>query len=355
MRPVEQMIIVVLFSFILKLTCVNAYSYDCEIQGYKMKHLGMSFYEQDKYIACNHGVAECYHHYVDPDHHSHYITADVVPCPNVSNITTLVQSHTTRSRRLAVTTNSRRLWDNGVMCFNVGNGQFSQGQYQTLYNAMRHIELVTNVRFLPLNRCQQLLNQGSRFCDSCRTYIRIDHAGGRSSNCNSTVGSTSGVSRMYLGNRCFTGDNERREDYGTVIHEIGHSLGLYHEHQNPSAHLMYFWSEIRSSEWNNYRPRSDLFATDWDRFSIMHYPATNGFCVPRFCYGGERPGTCVRRGTRFCTVNRNTDCQRPNRSFCDSIATNNLGQRRFLSFYDQHTLNRMYTKPAWIQEESQLK
>lgn len=77
-------------------------------------------------------------------------------------------------------------------------------------------------------------------------------------------------------------------DYGfdTALHEIGHTLGLPHEHQNPNAGIV--WDEEAVYDFfggppNNWdrektfynilrKINSDLLrGSDWDRDSIMHY------------------------------------------------------------------------------------
>lgn len=74
--------------------------------------------------------------------------------------------------------------------------------------------------------------------------------------------------------------------YDTALHEIGHTLGLQHEHQNPNAGITwnrqavldYFrgppnnWGE-QQIEWNILRkiPPSEVKGTNWDPDSVMEY------------------------------------------------------------------------------------
>lgn len=77
----------------------------------------------------------------------------------------------------------------------------------------------------------------------------------------------------------------------TALHEIGHTLGFPHEHQNPKAGIVwdeqkvidYFsgppnnWPEDKI-RWNILRkiPLQDIDGTDWDPDSVMHYQFASG-------------------------------------------------------------------------------
>jgi hypothetical protein len=85
-----------------------------------------------------------------------------------------------------------------------------------------------------------------------------------------------------------------------ILHEFGHALGLFHEHQNPKGGIC--WNEqnvIRElsgppNNWDEATIRNnvlakfkdtDVIATNWDKLSIMHYqiPASwvcNGVAIP---------------------------------------------------------------------------
>lgn len=99
----------------------------------------------------------------------------------------------------------------------------------------------------------------------------------------------------YLGRQILDqGESERTmnldkgDNWGidTAIHEIGHTLGLPHEHQNPNAGIVWneqaviadlagspnFWSE-ETTRWNILRkiPADTVQGSNWDPDSIMHY------------------------------------------------------------------------------------
>lgn len=86
-------------------------------------------------------------------------------------------------------------------------------------------------------------------------------------------------------------DKEDAWDIDTAVHEIGHSLGFPHEHQNPNAGIV--WNEEAVYEalakWPNEWPRSvtyyniirkispdEVQGSSWDPDSIMHYPFETG-------------------------------------------------------------------------------
>lgn len=77
---------------------------------------------------------------------------------------------------------------------------------------------------------------------------------------------------------------------GTVLHEFGHALGLYHEQSNPAPNNMIEWNvdnvlkKYKSMNWKeqdiykqiiNRNTDKNLIYTKWDPKSIMNYNITN--------------------------------------------------------------------------------
>jgi hypothetical protein len=83
-------------------------------------------------------------------------------------------------------------------------------------------------------------------------------------------------------------------DIDTAIHEIGHTLGFPHEHQNPHTGIIWdeeavylalakppnSWSR-ETTYWNIIRklPQSEVEGSDWDKDSVMHYPFEAGMIL----------------------------------------------------------------------------
>lgn len=102
-----------------------------------------------------------------------------------------------------------------------------------------------------------------------RTYVKFYRGGG----CSSPVGYRSGrTNTVSLASGCW--------GKGTVIHEIGHTIGLYHEQSRPDrdSHVTIVWNNIQKSMQYNFNKQRasniDSKGTGYDYKSIMHYGKT---------------------------------------------------------------------------------
>lgn len=103
---------------------------------------------------------------------------------------------------------------------------------------------------------------------SSGSYLSFYQGGG----CSSPVGYRRGrVNRISLARGCWR--------VGTVMHEIGHSIGLYHEQSRPDRdqYVEILWSNIKGGMDFNFRKQSssniDSLGTKYDYESMMHYGA----------------------------------------------------------------------------------
>ena len=130
--------------------------------------------------------------------------------------------------------------------------------------------------------------------------------------CNSAVGRIGGLQEITTGRSCYVNE-------GNIIHEIGHTVGFWHEHSRPDRDK-YIRIEERNvipGYLNNFQKISlqnvDSLGTPYDYHSIMHYRK----------YAFSRDG-------------------RPTISVLDSNFTGRLGQRVGLSAIDIKQANLLY-------------
>jgi len=97
-----------------------------------------------------------------------------------------------------------------------------------------------------------------------RTYLSFYKGGG----CSSPIGAGRGARRISLATGCWR--------KGTVIHEMGHSIGLYHEQSRTDRdkYIEILWNNINPKMKFNFNKAEGThsYNTPYDYDSVMHYP-----------------------------------------------------------------------------------
>ncbi|KAG8186673.1 hypothetical protein JTE90_014749 [Oedothorax gibbosus] len=119
-----------------------------------------------------------------------------------------------------------------------------------ILQGMDHYHRFTCIRFVPRT------NQ--------RDFIRIFYGNG----CWSIIGRAGGRQDLSLGQGCAY--------VGLVIHELGHAIGLFHEHQRSDRdnYITVYRNNVVSGQEHNFdstNPNNELIYTQYDYNSIMHY------------------------------------------------------------------------------------
>ncbi len=183
-------------------------------------------------------------------------------------------------------TNSSMLWPNGVVPYTIASSLQNPGR---VTQAIAHLQANSPIRLVPRT------NQ--------RNYVEFIGSSGNSS----PIGMRGGKQTIKLSSG---------SPVGTVVHEILHSIGIYHEQSRSDRDTFVDikWQNIESGKEHNFQtvPGSvDYF--DYDYGSIMHYP--------EWAFSKNSQDTIVprRRGVT-------------------------IGQREALSWTDRQTIAKLYER-----------
>ena len=229
---------------------------------------------------------------------------------------------------------TRGLWPDGIIPYNIVKEDFSELQLQKINFAIEHYNRKTLVDFVQYDK---------DIHNSVVTIRKPDI-----SKCSASLGYHSPEFNHYvnLSDLCLRGHSPENIQSGLVIHELGHVVGLLHEHTRPDRdyYVAIYWDKIQDRYKSRYcaygRPPTEIevdnrcsdmdisdyiMTTPYDLDSVMHYSGV---------FQGSYPGQIIMEP-------HNPD---------EDITDNYL-----LSDYDIESINDMYGLLLDIPEDQRCK
>lgn len=161
------------------------------------------------------------------------------------------------TQRGVVIPNDIQLWPDGIVPYSIDPG-LSVAEVLTINVAIKHWNDVSGITLKSLDT---LPDSTQPVTDHVR-FIPGDV-------CASWVGKRGGAQSLWVAPNC---------NSGSVMHEIGHVLGLEHEHTRPDRgnHIDIHWDNIDPAKRHNFdvSPSGSRMLGQYDYDSIMHYGPT---------------------------------------------------------------------------------
>jgi hypothetical protein len=120
------------------------------------------------------------------------------------------------------------------------------------------------------------------------------------------------------------------DHYNVYLHELGHVLGLMHEHVHPDRKVIILRTGLRFDS-DNYVEDESSAVSPYDPTSIMHYNE-DSICWPK--------DTSIK----YCDINQSESdgCVVPSEKDCDSTRQKSFGKSKNLSAGDIQSIQTLY-------------
>ncbi|TMW68059.1 hypothetical protein Poli38472_007731 [Pythium oligandrum] len=226
----------------------------------------------------------------------------------------------TRRRELGVLVEESRTWPYRVVCLSwVDN--FSEHSNERWARAFKEFQARVGITFISINNCRRIYGQNTKVCNNCQTSVRM---------MNSQPGFYASLG-YYPGNydpELNIGDGQAA--YKVYLHELGHVVGLYHEHAHPQRQAIVLRDKLRVSS-SEYAKEQRAHTLRYDVTSVMHYNS-EALCLPR------------DTSLKFCDVTETEEnnCVVPKEEHCDRSEQDLLGRSAQLSSHDVNAIRTLY-------------
>jgi len=150
-----------------------------------------------------------------------------------------------------------RAWEDGIIPYEINESDFPIGSSQRsiINEAINEMNSKTNAWFKPRQKGRGEID-----------YVSFEKS---ETSCSTIVGKNGGKQSLA----CAIGD---KFGLGSVVHEMMHTLGFFHEHQRYDRdNFVYvdYSNVISQNDFAKFDEKYTLTVSDYDYASIMHYPA----------------------------------------------------------------------------------
>ena len=148
------------------------------------------------------------------------------------------------------------LWGGNTIPYQISSSISNQTTIDRIKTAITHWQEKTQIKFIARSNAN---------AENYTDYIEFIPSSG----CSSYVGKQGGKQNIWVGSYCTSGN---------IIHEIGHAIGLFHEHirADRDNYVTINWDNIKDGKSHNFSNQSSSSNSgSYDYGSIMHYGANS--------------------------------------------------------------------------------